>query len=119
MLFTMKYGIPSAKYNVGIHHHGDFKETGRFIIVLCVVSNLSNIGPGRSLQILLTGTDASRIIVKQNVPVTIAAHCHHRSAYLAQTHPVAPSGAKKRNRIISALLSDDFSSRTTKAELFR
>ena len=23
ILFTMKYGIPSAKYNVGIHHHGD------------------------------------------------------------------------------------------------
>jgi hypothetical protein len=24
MLFTMKYGIPSAKYSVGIHDHGEF-----------------------------------------------------------------------------------------------
>jgi hypothetical protein len=24
MLFTMKYGIPSAKYRVGIHFHGLF-----------------------------------------------------------------------------------------------
>ena len=23
MLLTTKYGIPSAKYRVGIHHHGD------------------------------------------------------------------------------------------------
>ena len=25
MLFTMKYGIPSAKYSVGIQLHGDLK----------------------------------------------------------------------------------------------
>ena len=30
MLFTMKYGIPSAKYRVGIHFHGLFV----FFIVL-------------------------------------------------------------------------------------
>lgn len=24
ILFTMKYGMPSAKYRVGIHHHGVF-----------------------------------------------------------------------------------------------
>ena len=27
MLLTMKYGMPSAKYNVGIHHQGDLPVT--------------------------------------------------------------------------------------------
>ena len=38
MLFTMKYGIPSAKYRVGIHHHG-FMFTLVFIIQKDVIQD--------------------------------------------------------------------------------
>ncbi len=80
MLFTIKYGIPSAKYRAGIHIQGDIAFVSGFINICLSASKCSNTFYGSAGIIMLKYT---------SIIITLARH--YGGPYLAQSDSMSPA----------------------------